>query len=248
MLGRLQRIDKLYFPKLYILKMNEKSKSKATNCENNMNTDKLRREYQSHGGLTKDNIAKNPFDQFEKWFSDATEAGIDLPDAMALATATPDGIPSNRMVVLRGFDVNGFCFYTDYDSQKGKELVVNPHAALVFYWKELDRQVRINGTVEKMTPTESDAYFDSRPIDSQLAVQTERQSIVIPGREHLTTNFETAKQKYSDNEIPRPPHWGGYRLIPHTFEFWQGCPSRLHDRLRYTLKEDGSWKIERLSP
>lgn len=213
-----------------------------------MNTDKLRREYQSHGGLDENNITKNPFDQFKKWFTDATEAGIDLPDAMTLATATPDSIPSARMVVLRGFDSNGFCFYTDYDSQKGKELAENPHAAIVFYWKELDRQVRSNGTVEKMTANESDVYFASRPVDSQLAVWTERQSIVIPGREHLTTNFKRAEKTYSGNDIPRPPHWGGYRLIPHTFEFWQGCPSRLHDRIRYTLKGNGNWEIERLSP
>ncbi len=213
-----------------------------------MNTDKLRREYQSHGGLDENNITKDPFEQFEKWFTDATEAGIDLPDAMTLATATPDSIPSARMVVLRGFDPNGFCFYTDYDSQKGKELAENPHAALVFYWKELDRQVRSNGTVEKMTTDESDVYFASRPVDSQLAVWTERQSIAIPGREHLTTNFKRAEQTYSGNAIPRPPHWGGYRLIPHTFEFWQGCPSRLHDRIRYTLEENGNWEIERLSP
>ncbi len=213
-----------------------------------MNTDKLRREYQSRGGLTEDNIAKNPIEQFEKWFNNAIAAEIDLPDAMTLATATPEGIPSARMVVLRGFDENGFCFYTDYDSQKGKELAVNPHAALVFYWRELDRQVRTNGTVAKMTNAESDAYFASRPIDSQLAVRTERQSIVIPGREHLTTNFKKAEQTYQDDDIPRPSHWGGYRLIPNMFEFWQGCPSRLHDRLRYTLKEDGNWVIERLSP
>ncbi len=213
-----------------------------------MNTDKLRREYQSHGGLTEDNIAKNPFDQFEKWFSDAVAAQIDLPDAMTLATATLDGIPSARMVVLRGFDNNGFCFYTDYDSQKGQELAENPQAALVFYWRELDRQVRSNGTVEKMTKVESDAYFASRPIDSQLAVWSERQSIVIPGREHLTTNFQKAEQTYQGDDIPRPSHWGGYRLIPNVFEFWQGCPSRLHDRIRYTLKNNYDWEIERLSP
>ncbi len=213
-----------------------------------MKTDKLRREYQSHGELTEDIVSKNPFDQFEKWFTDAIEAEIDLPDAMTLATATPDGIPSARMVVLRGFDTNGFCFYTDYDSQKGKELAENLHAALVFYWRELDRQVRINGTVKKMTHAESDAYFASRPIDSQLAVRTERQSIVISGREYLEENFEKAKLTYSDEDISRPSHWGGYRLIPNMFEFWQGCPSRLHDRLRYTLKENGDWEIERLSP
>ncbi len=213
-----------------------------------MNTNKLRREYQAHSELTASSAAKNPFDQFEKWFKDATEAGIDLPDAMTLATATPDGFPSARMVVLRGFDENGFCFYTDYDSQKGKELAENPHAALVLYWRELDRQVRSSGTVEKMTPAESDAYFASRPVDSQLAVWTERQSIVISGREHLMANFEKAEQTYPDNNIPRPPHWGGYRLVPNMFEFWQGCPSRLHDRLCYTLKNNGDWEISRLSP
>ncbi len=213
-----------------------------------MNTDKLRREYHSHGELAESSVANNPFEQFEKWFNDTIEAKIDLPDAMTLATATPDGIPSARMVVLRGFDKSGFCFYTDYDSQKGLELAVNPHAALVFYWRELDRQVRCNGTVEKMTADESDAYFASRPIDSQLAVWTERQSIVISGREHLEDNFEQAKLNYVDKDIPRPPHWGGYRLVPNMFEFWQGCPSRLHDRIRYTLKKDGNWKIERLSP
>ncbi len=213
-----------------------------------MKTDKLRREYHSHGELSESSVAKNPFEQFERWFNDAIEAKIDLPDAMTLATATTDGIPSARMVVLRGFDANGFCFYTDYDSQKGLELAKNPHAALVFYWRELDRQVRCNGTVEKMTTAESDAYFASRPIDSKLAVWSERQSIVISGREHLEENFEQVKLAYVDKDIPRPPHWGGYRLIPSMFEFWQGCPSRLHDRIRYALKENGNWEIERLSP
>ncbi len=213
-----------------------------------MKTDELRREYHSHAELTESSVAKNPFEQFDKWFSEAIDAKIDLPDAMTLATATTDGIPSARMVVLRGSDANGFCFYTDYDSQKGLELAKNPHAALVFYWRELDRQVRCNGTVEKMTSAESDAYFASRPIDSKLAVWSERQSIVIPRREHLEDNFEHAKLVYADKDIPRPPHWGGYRLIPSMFEFWQGCPSRLHDRIRYTLNDNGNWEIERLSP
>lgn len=213
-----------------------------------MDTDKLRREYQHHGGLTKSDAADNPFDQFEKWFNDAIEADIDLPDAMTLATATLDGIPSARMVVLRGFDREGFCFYTDYNSQKGRELAENPHAALVFYWRELDRQVRISGTIVKMTDAESDAYFASRPRDSKLAVRTERQTVVISGREHLEQNFENAKLTYADKHIPRPSHWGGYRLIPTMFEFWQGSPSRLHDRIRYTLIEDGNWTIETLSP
>lgn len=213
-----------------------------------MNTDQLRREYQSYENLTEKSVAKNPFDQFERWFNDAIDAKIDLPDAMTLATATPDGIPSARMVVLRGFDARGFCFYTDYDSQKGRELAENPHAALVFYWRELDRQVRCSGTVEKIAQAESDVYFASRPIDSQLAVWAERQSIVIHGREHLEENFEKAKLTYADKDILRPSHWGGYRLVPNMFEFWQGCPSRLHDRIRYILKNNGSWKIERLSP
>lgn len=213
-----------------------------------MKTDNLRREYQQHGGLTKTDAADNPFDQFEKWFNAAIEAKIDLPDAMTLATATPDGIPSARMVVLRGFDKKGFCFYTDYDSQKGSELAANPHAAAVFYWRELDRQVRISGTIVRMTDTESDAYFESRPRDSQLAVWTERQTVVISGREHLEQNFEKAKLTYADKHIPRPIHWGGYRLMPTMFEFWQGSPSRLHDRIRYTLIEDGNWTIETLSP
>ena len=214
-----------------------------------MNAEKLRREYRTHDGhLLEQNASSDPFEQFEKWFADAIAAKLDLPDAMTLATATPDGIPSARMVVLRGFDAKGFCFYTDYESQKGKELAENPNAALVFYWRELDRQVRSTGTVKKMSPEESDAYFASRPVSSQLAVQTERQSIVISGREHLTEGYQRAEETYSPNTIPRPPHWGGYRLVPNLFEFWQGCPSRLHDRLCYTLQPDGTWEMTRLSP
>ena len=213
-----------------------------------MNTHKLRREYAAHGGLIEENAAKEPFEQFKQWFADAVAAELDLPDAMTLATATPDGMPSARMVVLRGFDANGFCFYTDYDSQKGKELAQNPHAALVFYWRELDRQVRSVGIVEKMSAAESDAYFASRPVGSQLAVWTERQSRVIAGREHLEAGFARAKQTYTEGNIPRPSEWGGYRLVPTLFEFWQGCPNRLHDRLCYTLQSDGTWEITRLSP
>lgn len=214
-----------------------------------MNTDKLRREYRVHDGhLLEENVSSDPFKQFERWFSDAIAAKLDLPDAMTLATATPQGIPSARMVVLRGFDARGFCFYTDYGSQKGKELAENPNAALVFYWRELDRQVRSIGTVEKMTAEESDAYFASRPVSSQLAVWTERQSLVITGREHLTEGFQQAEKTYAQDTIPRPPQWGGYRLVPNLFEFWQGCPNRLHDRLCYTLQPDGTWEMTRLSP
>ncbi len=231
-----------------------------------MNTDKLRREYIAHSGhLLEQHAAPEPFEQFEKWFADATRAKLDLPDAMTLATSSLQGIPSARMVVLRGFDAKGFCFYTDYESQKGKELVQNPNAALVFYWRELDRQVRSTGIVEKMSEAESDAYFASRPVESQLAVWAERQSRVIAGREHLTEGFRQAEQTYSpdlpisstqyqnveariDSQIPRPPYWGGYRLVPNLFEFWQGCPNRLHDRLCYTLQPSGTWEMTRLSP
>ena len=212
-----------------------------------MNTDKLRREYIAHSGhLLEQHAAPDPFEQFEKWFADATRAKLDLPDAMTLATSTLQGIPSARMVVLRGFDAKGFCFYTDYESQKGKELAQNPNAALVFYWRELDRQVRSTGLVEKMSEAESDAYFASRPVESRLAVWAERQSRVIAGREHLTEGFRQAEQTYS--LIPRPPYWGGYRLVPNLFEFWQGCPNRLHDRLCYTLQPSGTWEMKRLSP
>lgn len=214
-----------------------------------MNTDKLRRDYHArHGHLLEANVSADPFEQFEAWFGDALAAGLDLPDAMALATATAKGIPSARMVVLRGFDAGGFCFYTDYGSQKGQELAENPNAALVFYWRELDRQVRSAGVVEKMRPEESDAYFSSRPVESQLAVQTERQSVIISDREHLLSGFRDAEETYQDRSVPRPSHWGGYRLVPSMFEFWQGCPNRLHDRLCYTLQVDGSWRLERLSP
>lgn len=214
-----------------------------------MNTDKLRREYSTpNGHLLEEKASPDPFEQFEKWFADAVDAKLDLPDAMTLATATPHGVPSARMVVLRGFDTKGFCFYTDYESQKGKELAENANAALVFYWRELDRQVRSTGTVEKMTPEESDAYFASRPVSSQLAVWTERQSLVISGREHLIEGYQRAEQVHSSDRIPRPLHWGGYRLVPNMFEFWQGCPSRIHDRLCYTRQSDGRWKMVRLSP
>lgn len=212
-----------------------------------MNANKLRREYRPHSGhLLEQHAAADPFEQFERWFADAIAAKLDLPDAMTLATATPQGIPSARMVVLRGFDAKGFCFYTDYESQKGRELAENPNAALVFYWRELDRQVRSTGIIEKMSAAESDAYFASRPVESQLAVWAERQSRAIPGRAHLTEGFRQAEQTYSP--VPRPPYWGGYRLVPNLFEFWQGCPNRLHDRLCYTLQPGGTWEMKRLSP
>ena len=212
-----------------------------------MDTDELRREY-TYAGLTERDLDANPFKQFEKWFQQAIDAKLDLPDAMTLATATEDGVPSARMVVLRGFDERGFVFYTDYDSQKGKELAENPNGALVFYWRELDRQVRITGQVSLVSREESERYFQSRPVGSRLAALASKQGEVIPNREVLEDRFKGLMEEYQDKEIPLPPYWGGYRLSPDMFEFWQGCPSRLHDRLRYTRQANGEWRIERLSP
>jgi pyridoxamine 5'-phosphate oxidase len=208
---------------------------------------KLRREY-TDAGLNEQDLDTNPFNQFEQWFQEAIDAKIDLPDAMTLATATKDGIPSARIVLLRGHDERGFVFYTDYESQKGKELAENPNAALVFYWRELDRQVRITGQVSKVSRENSHNYFQSRPVDSRLAALASKQSAVIPDRAVLEERFKQLAAQYQDKEIPLPSDWGGYRLSPNMIEFWSGRPSRLHDRLRYTRQPDDSWRIERISP
>jgi pyridoxamine 5'-phosphate oxidase len=209
--------------------------------------DKLRREY-TDAGLNEQDLDANPFKQFEKWFQEAVDAKIDLPDAMTLATATKDGIPSARIVLLRGHDERGFVFYTDYESQKGKELAENPNAALVFYWRELDRQVRITGQVSKVSRENSNNYFQSRPVASCLAALASKQSEVISDRKVLEEQFEQLAAQYQDEDIPLPSNWGGYRLSPNMIEFWSGRPSRLHDRLRYTRQPDDDWRIERISP
>ena len=209
--------------------------------------DKLRREY-TDAGLDEQDLDANPFKQLEKWFQEAIDAKLDLPDAMTLATATKDGIPSARIVLLRGLDERGFVFYTDYESQKGKELAENPNAALVFYWRELDRQVRITGQVSKVSRENSNNYFQSRPIGSRLAALASRQSEVIPDRKILEERFEQLAAQYQDTAIPLPSDWGGYRLSPNMIEFWSGRPSRLHDRLRYTRQSNDDWRIERISP
>lgn len=166
---------------------------------------------------------------------------------MTLATATRDGHPSARMVLLKGFDARGFVFYTNYESRKGGELEQNPQAALVFFWVELERQVRVEGRVERAAPAESDAYFASRPLGSQIGAWASAQSRVIAGREPLERRTAELEDEYAGREVPRPSQWGGYRVVPHVIEFWQGRPSRLHDRLRYRQK-DGGWIVERLSP
>lgn len=208
---------------------------------------KLRREY-TDAGLDERDVDANPFKQFEDWFQEAIDAKLDLPDAMTLATATRGGMPSARVVLLRGLDERGFVFYTDYESQKGEELAENPNAALVFYWRELDRQVRITGQVSKVSRENSNNYFQTRPVDSRLAALASKQSEVIPNRAVLEKRFKQLAAQYQDEEIPLPSDWGGYRLSPNMIEFWSGRPSRLHDRLRYTRQPDDGWRIERISP
>jgi len=182
------------------------------------------------------------------WFAEATAAGAAQPEAMALATATPDGWPSARMVLLKGFDERGFVFHTNYQSRKGREMAENPRAAAVLYWVELHRQVRIEGCVETISAAESDAYFRTRARGSQLGALASNQSRVIESRALLERRARELAAGYEGRAIPRPAHWGGYRLRPETLEFWQGQPDRLHDRLRYSRRPDGTWLLERLEP
>src|SRR2546423_1958894 len=198
--------------------------------------------------LNEATVDPNPIEQFARWFADATASGIKLPNAMTLATATADGRPSARVVLLKEFAADGFVFYTNYESQKGLELEANPRAALCFYWPELDRQVRISGSVTRATREESAVYFHTRPVDSRLGAWASRQSAVLASREVLEEKMRQLVREYEGGEVPLPPYWGGYRLAPEVIEFWQNRFSRLHDRLRYTRQADGNWLIERLSP
>ncbi len=207
----------------------------------------LRKDY-TVSGLSEIEVNSNPFTQFQQWFDQVLAAQLLEPNAMTVATATADGKPKARMVLLKDFDERGFVFYTNYNSQKGQELAENPQASLVFWWAELERQVRIFGRVEKVSETESDKYFYSRPLNSRLGAWASNQSEVIESREVLTRQLQELQTKYHNQDIMRPPHWGGLRVIPTEIEFWQGRPSRLHDRLRYTRLDYGTWKIERLSP
>jgi pyridoxamine 5'-phosphate oxidase len=198
--------------------------------------------------LLESEMDPNPFRQFRAWYERALSASLPQPEGMTLATATPEGRPSARMVLLRGHDENGFVFFTNYDGRKGDELAANPRAALVFYWPELDRQIRIEGRVEKATPQESDAYWISRPRGSQLGAWASPQSEVIESREVLEERLRVAEARFGEGPVPRPPFWGGYRVVPDAIEFWQEGPSRLHDRLRYVRLPSGGWQLERLSP
>jgi pyridoxamine 5'-phosphate oxidase len=207
-----------------------------------------RKEYEQDA-LDESRVAPDPIRQFAAWYDEAVAAGILEPEAMTLSTATPDGRPSARIVLLRGFDTRGFCFFTNYESRKGRELEANPHAALTFHWAALERQVRIEGRVERTTAAESDAYFTSRPSTSRIGAWSSPQSAVIADRAALEQLFERFRAEHPDDTaIPRPDHWGGYRLVAERIEFWQGRPSRLHDRLRFTRESANAWLLERLAP
>lgn len=205
----------------------------------------IRKDY-SQSSLTENDAAQNPIQQFAKWWDEAQTSEIDEINAMTLATADANGKPSARIVLLKGFDENGFVFFTNYESHKGKELLINPHACLVFFWKELERQIRIEGIVEKTSAQESDEYFFSRPAGSRIGAWASPQSTVINNRTILDENVQKFTNDFGEN-IPRPSHWGGYRVMPSLIEFWQGRSNRLHDRIQYK-KENCEWVMERLAP
>ena len=206
----------------------------------------LRKDY-CLAGLVEPDLARDPYRQFEKWFQEAEAAKIPEPNAMTLATATPDGRPSARTILLKGLDGRGFVFFSNYESRKGRELALNARATLLFPWVALERQVIVEGVVAKVPREESETYFHSRPRASQLAAWVSQQSAIISGRTVLEDSMKLIEHKYAGKEVPLPPHWGGWRLAPETVEFWQGRRSRLHDRLRYRREKDG-WVIERLAP
>lgn len=207
----------------------------------------IRKEYQLQA-LNEADAGINPIDQFAHWWADATKCDIEEINAMTLATADANGRPAARIVLLKNFDEKGFVFFSNYLSKKGEELGSNPHAALVFFWKELERQVRIQGKVEKISGLESDHYFHSRPAGSQLGAWASPQSKIISGREVIEENMKELEKSFDGKKIDRPPHWGGYRVAPNLVEFWQGRPSRLHDRLQYSLQSPGKWIMQRLAP
>ena len=206
----------------------------------------LRQEYEK-AGLSEADAGDDPFALFRRWFDQALAAALADPNAFILATSTPDGTPSARALLLKGLDARGFTFFTNYDSRKGRELADNPRAAMVFLWHPLERQVRVEGTVEVVTAAESDEYYAVRPLGSRLGAWASPQSAVIPDRAFLEAQHAALTAKYADGAVPRPPNWGGYRVLPTVIEFWQGRPSRLHDRIRFT-RAGGTWVRERLAP
>ena len=207
----------------------------------------LRIDY-GRGQLAEADAAADPVAQFGRWFADARAANVPEPNAMTVATADASGAPSARVVLLKGFDERGFAFFTNYDSRKGRELAANPRAALCFYWQPLERQVRIEGTVERVSRAESEAYFRTRPASAQVGAWASRQSSVIRSREELEQHERELAARFAGGPVPLPDFWGGFRVVPAAVEFWQGRPSRLHDRILYTRAGDGTWARQRLSP
>ena len=212
-----------------------------------INIGAIRRDY-SHKSLSENDVDANAISQFGKWWEEAVNSKIDEVNAMTLATASIDALPSARIVLLKEFNERGFVFFTNYESYKAQQLAENPKACLVFFWKELERQVRITGLIEKITAKQSDDYFQSRPESSRIGAWASPQSRVIEDRQWLDEKFNELVKEMEGTSISRPPHWGGYIVKPVVIEFWQGRPSRLHDRIQYTLEENGEWKIERLAP
>jgi pyridoxamine 5'-phosphate oxidase len=200
-------------------------------------------------GLDEESLSTDPMTQFRLWYDDADAEGIHLVNAIALATAGRGGVPGVRHVLLRHFDADGFVFFTNYESDKGKDLEGNPRAAFTVLWRELDRQITVSGEIERTSAAESDAYFAQRPREAQIGTWASPQSHVLRSREELTERFGTAEERFEGDDVPRPEHWGGYRLSPSSVEFWQARAFRLHDRLRYSRNVDGGgWQIERLAP
>lgn len=213
----------------------------------NKNIADIRRDY-SHKSLSENDVDTNAIKQFKRWWEEAVNSKVDEVNAMVLATASIDALPSARIVLLKEFTEKGFVFFTNYESYKAQQLAENPKACLVFFWKELERQVRITGLIEKVSGQQSDEYFQSRPESSRIGAWASPQSRVIESRNWLDEKFNALVNKMEGNSSARPPHWGGYIVKPVVIEFWQGRPSRLHDRIQYTLEENGEWKIERLAP
>lgn len=199
--------------------------------------------------LTEASIKENPMEQFQKWFYEVEASdGVDEPNAMTVSTIGLDGFPKSRVVLMKKFTFEGFIFYTNYHSEKGRAIEANPSLCLSFFWPNMERQIIIKGKAEKIAENLSDGYFESRPHGSQLGAVVSNQSEVVPSREYLEVELKKLEEKYENKEVERPPHWGGYLVRPVSMEFWQGRPNRLHDRIRYTLQEDFDWKIERLAP